>query len=55
MNALILPDVASQTLSDQGILLKWVGMQGITLPVVHMESLHAHDAVAESAWNWGAL
>ena len=33
MNAFVLPDVASQTCSDQGIPLKWVGMQGIALPV----------------------
>ena len=33
MNALVLPDVASQTRSEQGIPLKWVGMQGIALPV----------------------
>lgn len=33
MNALVLPDIASQTRSDQGIPLKWVGMQGIALPV----------------------
>lgn len=36
-------------------LLEEVGLQGFHLRVVHMESLHAHDAVAESAWNWGAL
>lgn len=36
-------------------LLEEVGLQGFHLCVVHMESLHAHDAVAESAWNWGTL
>ena len=25
---------------------------GFRLRVVHAESLHAHDAVAESSWNW---
>ncbi|MGY8872201.1 MAG: GTP cyclohydrolase FolE2 [Pseudomonadales bacterium] len=29
-------------------------LQGFHLRVEHMESLHAHDAVAESAWNWGS-
>lgn len=28
------------------------GVRGFHLRVVHAESLHAHDAVAESAWNW---
>jgi GTP cyclohydrolase I len=28
------------------------GINGIHLRVVHAESLHAHDAVAESRWNW---
>ncbi|NVZ29034.1 GTP cyclohydrolase I FolE2 [Pseudomonas gingeri] len=27
-------------------------VQGFQLRVVHAESLHAHDAVAESRWNW---
>ncbi|KPA89839.1 MULTISPECIES: GTP cyclohydrolase FolE2 [Pseudomonas] len=27
-------------------------VQGFHLRVVHAESLHAHDAVAESGWNW---
>ncbi|SDS41631.1 GTP cyclohydrolase I [Pseudomonas asplenii] len=27
-------------------------VQGFHLRVVHAESLHAHDAVAESRWNW---
>ena len=27
---------------------------GFALRVVHAESLHAHDAVAQSAWNWQA-
>jgi GTP cyclohydrolase I len=34
-------------------LLAEAGLRGFHLRVVHMESLHAHDAVAESAWNWG--
>ncbi|UYG04424.1 GTP cyclohydrolase FolE2 [Halomonas sp. LR3S48] len=29
------------------------GIEGFTLRVVHGESLHAHDAVARSEWNWG--
>ena len=29
-------------------------LSAFQLRVVHAESLHAHDAVAESAWNWGA-
>lgn len=36
-------------------LLQEAGLLGFHVRVVHMESLHAHDAVAESAWNWGAL
>jgi GTP cyclohydrolase I len=28
------------------------GVQGFRLRVVHAESLHAHDAVACSEWNW---
>jgi GTP cyclohydrolase I len=30
------------------------GIGGFRLRVVHAESLHAHDAVAHSEWNWGA-
>ncbi len=30
------------------------GINGFALRVVHAESLHAHDAVAESRWNWEA-
>ena len=30
------------------------GVNGFRLRVTHAESLHAHDAVAESRWNWGA-
>lgn len=29
------------------------GIDGFALRVVHAESLHAHDAVARSEWNWG--
>ena len=28
------------------------GVKGFSLKVVHAESLHSHDAVAESRWNW---
>ncbi|WP_299316930.1 GTP cyclohydrolase FolE2 [uncultured Halomonas sp.] len=28
------------------------GIEGFALRVVHAESLHAHDAVARSQWNW---
>lgn len=28
------------------------GIEGFSLRVVHAESLHAHDAVARSQWNW---
>ncbi|MBZ9558455.1 MULTISPECIES: GTP cyclohydrolase FolE2 [unclassified Modicisalibacter] len=28
-------------------------VQGFQVRIVHAESLHAHDAVARSAWNWG--
>ncbi len=28
------------------------GLEGFSLRVVHAESLHAHDAVARSQWNW---
>ncbi|HEF4761456.1 TPA: GTP cyclohydrolase I FolE2 [Pseudomonas putida] len=31
------------------------GINGFHLRVVHAESLHAHDAVAESCWNWEAV
>jgi GTP cyclohydrolase I len=27
-------------------------LRGFTLKVIHAESLHAHDAVARSSWNW---
>jgi GTP cyclohydrolase I len=30
------------------------GINAFHIQVVHAESLHAHDAVAESRWNWGA-
>ncbi|NWC08732.1 GTP cyclohydrolase I FolE2 [Pseudomonas agarici] len=30
-------------------------VQGFHLQVVHAESLHAHDAVAESRWNWRSV
>ena len=30
------------------------GVKGFKLKVVHAESLHSHDAVAESCWNWRA-
>ncbi|MGE8065737.1 GTP cyclohydrolase FolE2 [Pseudomonas sp. NPDC089569] len=30
------------------------GIEGFHVRVVHAESLHAHDAVAESGWNWKA-
>ena len=37
------------------VALKTVpGVQGLNLKVVHAESLHSHDAVAESRWNWKA-
>ena len=37
------------------VALKTVpGVQGFNLKVVHAESLHSHDAVAESHWNWKA-
>ena len=29
------------------------GINGFNLRVIHAESLHAHDAVAVSRWNWG--
>jgi GTP cyclohydrolase I len=30
-------------------------LNGFTLKVVHAESLHAHDAVAQSSWNWAGV
>jgi GTP cyclohydrolase I len=30
------------------------GINGFHVRVIHAESLHAHDAVAESRWNWEA-
>lgn len=30
------------------------GISGFQVRVIHAESLHAHDAVAESCWNWEA-
>jgi GTP cyclohydrolase I len=30
------------------------GIKGFQVRVIHAESLHAHDAVAESRWNWEA-
>ena len=30
------------------------GLKGFNIKVVHAESLHSHDAVAESRWNWSA-
>ena len=35
-------------------LLPRAELSAFQLRVLHAESLHAHDAVAESAWNWGA-
>lgn len=35
-----------QTLRGQG------GLLGFSLEVIHAESLHAHDAVARSSWQW---
>ncbi|AMR65156.1 GTP cyclohydrolase FolE2 [Aquipseudomonas alcaligenes] len=35
-----------QTLREQD------GLLGFALEVVHAESLHAHDAVAQGSWNW---
>ncbi|MCU1728177.1 GTP cyclohydrolase FolE2 [Pseudomonas sp. 7P_10.2_Bac1] len=36
------------------VTLKTVpGVKGFNVKVVHAESLHSHDAVAESRWNWG--
>ncbi|WP_172147971.1 GTP cyclohydrolase FolE2 [Pseudomonas tumuqii] len=33
-------------------LLQQPGLSAFSLRVVHAESLHAHDAVAASSWNW---
>ncbi|MCE9665656.1 hypothetical protein LY622_19725 [Halomonas sp. M5N1S17] len=52
MNRLALEDIAAAPASRLGAL-SWVGMEQIALRVVHAESLHAHDAVARSEWNWG--
>lgn len=35
------------------VLREQQGVAGFKLKVTHAESLHAHDAVAESRWNWG--
>lgn len=35
-----------------GALLLQPGISAFSLRVVHAESLHAHDAVAASSWNW---
>lgn len=35
-----------------GALKRSTGINGFHLRVTHAESLHAHDAVAESRWNW---
>ncbi|RCV90064.1 GTP cyclohydrolase FolE2 [Billgrantia montanilacus] len=34
-------------------LREQTGVSGFQVRVVHAESLHAHDAVARSEWNWG--
>jgi GTP cyclohydrolase I len=31
------------------------GISGFQIRVIHAESLHAHDAIAESRWNWEAV
>ncbi|MQT64657.1 GTP cyclohydrolase I FolE2 [Pseudomonas sp. FSL R10-0056] len=36
------------------VLQKSSGVEAFKLKVVHAESLHSHDAVAESFWNWEA-
>ena len=36
------------------VLQKTSGVEAFKLKVVHAESLHSHDAVAESYWNWEA-
>jgi GTP cyclohydrolase I len=35
-------------------LKRSAGISGFQIRVIHAESLHAHDAVAESRWNWEA-
>ena len=35
-----------------GALRKMADISGFQLKVVHAESLHAHDAVARSEWQW---
>jgi GTP cyclohydrolase I len=35
------------------MLLEQTQLSGFHLSVVHAESLHAHDAVAHSSWQWG--
>ncbi|MFI8479083.1 GTP cyclohydrolase FolE2 [Pseudomonas sp. NPDC078700] len=34
------------------VLHEYPGTAGFKLKVIHAESLHAHDAVAESSWRW---
>ncbi|MBO6277881.1 MAG: GTP cyclohydrolase I FolE2 [Pseudomonas sp.] len=34
------------------VLQKTSGVEAFKLKIVHAESLHSHDAVAESFWNW---
>lgn len=36
------------------VMQKTSGVEAFKLKVVHAESLHSHDAVAESFWNWEA-
>ena len=36
------------------VLQKTSGVEAFKLKIVHAESLHSHDAVAESFWNWEA-
>lgn len=36
------------------VLQKTSGVEAFKLKVVHAESLHSHDAVAETFWNWEA-
>ena len=36
------------------VLQKSSGVEAFKLKVVHAESLHSHDAVAETRWNWSA-
>lgn len=57
MNSLALPDIATQTTTAR-LLLEWIGiallaqpgLEAFSVRVVYAESLHAHDAVAESRW-----